>query len=92
MIFKEIAGSFRGWFAINSVRQAGIAQLVEHPTCNRTVVGSIPTASKVSLAGVSHSGQLHQTVNLTTSVYVGSTPTTPTLSLLLLHHIQKPIV
>jgi hypothetical protein len=24
---------------------AGIAQLVEHPTCNRTVVGSIPTAS-----------------------------------------------
>ena len=26
---------------------AGVAQLVEHPTCNRTVVGSIPTASKL---------------------------------------------
>lgn len=27
---------------------AGIAQLVEHPTCNRTVVGSSPTASNLT--------------------------------------------
>lgn len=29
----------------NPLPNAGIAQLVEHPTCNRTVVGSSPTAS-----------------------------------------------
>ncbi len=35
-------------FAINEPScTAGIAQLVEHPTCNRTVVGSIPTASNI---------------------------------------------
>ena len=33
---------------------ADIAQLVEHPICNRTVVGSSPTVS--NLLGVSHSG------------------------------------
>ena len=34
---------------------AGVAQLVEHPTCNRTVEGSSPLAS-ILFSGVSHSG------------------------------------
>lgn len=43
---------------------AGVAQLVERPICNRTVMGSSPIAS-IPFLGVSHSGQLHRTVTPT---------------------------
>lgn len=59
---------------------AGVAQLVEHPTCNRAVEGSIPFSSKISFPisrGVSHSGQLHRTVNPTPHGSAGSNPATP---------------
>lgn len=71
---------------------ADLAQLVEHPICNRTVVGSNPTVSilytpiGVFSSGVSHSGQLQGTVNPSTSVYAGSNPATP---IFLLNHIKK---
>ncbi len=51
-LFCKFACAKKHLFAINNaypVFCAGIAQLVEHPTCNRTVVGSIPTASTFSL-------------------------------------------
>ena len=59
------------------ITDAGVAQLVEHPTCNRTVEGSSPFSS--NLMGVSHSGQLHRTVNPTASAYASSNLATPTL-------------
>ncbi len=43
--------SQKGEFDIKFDHLAGVAQLVEHPTCNRTVEGSIPFSS-ISFGGV----------------------------------------
>lgn len=52
-----------------SLASAGIAQQVEQLTCNQQVVGSIPITSSIDM-GRFQSGQMDQTVNLTSSTSV----------------------
>src|SRR5262245_27854032 len=62
----------------NTSNPAGVAQPVEHLTCNQEVAGSSPTASseKTSLQILEGcpSGQREQTVNLPAPAYGGSNP------------------
>ena len=66
------------------VRFADVAQLVEHPICNRAVASSILAVSSVGLRwqrgnAVGYpSGQREQTVNLPAYAFEGSNPS-PTI-------------
>ena len=65
-------GRFRDLSAL-----AGVAQLVEHLTCNQEVAGSSPTASSDNQRFIPDgcpSGQREQTVNLPAIAYGGSNP------------------
>ncbi len=72
---------------------AGVAQLVEQLICNQQVVGSIPITSstlprfygvKFNMGGL-QSGQMHQTVNLTSPTSVVRIHLLPPISLKVEH-------
>ncbi len=66
-----ISGDLRKARRKRSKAHAGVAQLAEQLICNQQVVGSSPiTGSKQFNTGRFQSGQMDQTVNLTSSTSV----------------------